>query len=307
MPKGVTPEQRAKELIAAAYREGALVAVATARIERIDFLRARFAVIRGATDPAHRRGHAQLALAVPSRQALQQWAIAHPEEKLAGGFVFVNRSEWGDFTKLPVWPESELAVVGYSEDGHQLRAAWFDHFRYDSDEVHPPLPMVAPEPLGEVEFRTAWRREDPQIEADAIAFWKRMGILPVEATPEQRARELVLAVYANGAIVAVVTAELGLFPQVRARLAMLRGAVDPALRRTYVGFAMMLKAREILESWSAQYPDERLAGLGGIIEAPVLVAREKEPYWPISGFGVVGFTPDGRQIRVSWFRNFRLD
>lgn len=303
----MAPEQRAKELIAAAYHEGELVAVSTAKIERIDFLRARFAVIRGATDPAHRRGHAQLALAVPSRQALQEWAIAHPEEKLAGGFVFVNQSEWGDFTKLPVWPESELAVVGYSEDGHQLRAAWFDHFRYDSDEVHPPLPMVAPEPLGDVEFRPAWRRDDPRIEADAIAFWKRMQILPADASPEQRARELVLAVYADGRIVAVVTAELGLFAQVRARLAMLRGAVDPALRRSYVGFAMMLKAREILETSSAENPHERLAGLGGIIETPELVAREKQPFWPISGFGVVGFMPDGRQVRVSWFRNFRLD
>lgn len=303
----MAPEQRARELIAAAYCEGQLVAVSTAQIERIDFLRARFAVIRGATDPAHRRSHAQLALAVPSRQALQQWAIAHPEEKLAGGFVFVNPGEWGDFTRLPIWPESELALVGYSEDGHQLRAAWFDHFRYDSDEVHPPLPMAAPDPIGDVEFRPAWRRDDPEIEADAIAFWRRMDILPADAAAEQRAKELVLAVYANGAIVAVVTAELGLFPQVRARLAMLRGAVDPSLRRSYVGFAMMLKAREILEAWSAQNPGERLAGLGGIIESPELVAREKQPYWPISGFGVVGFMPDGRQVRVSWFRNFRLD
>jgi hypothetical protein len=307
LPKGVAPERRAKELIAAAYRQGELIAAATATIERIDFLRARFAVIRGATDPAHRRSHAQLALALPSRQALQQWAIAHPAERLAGGFVFVNQSEWGDFTRLPVWPESELAVVGYAEDGHQLRAAWFDHFRYDSGEVHPPLPMAAPEPIGDVEFRTAWRRDDPQIEADAIAFWQRMGILPADATPERRAKELVLAVYANGVIVAVVTGELGLFPQVRARLAMLRGAVDPALRRSYVGFAMMLKAREILEAWSARNPGERLAGLGGIIEAPELVAREKQPYWPLSGYGVVGFMPDGRQMRVSWFRNFRLD
>jgi hypothetical protein len=126
LPKGVPAEARAKELIAAAYIDGKLVAVATATIEWIDFLRARFAVLRGATDPACRRSHAQLALAVPSRQALEQWARAHPEEELAGGLAFVTEGEWGDFAKLPVWPESELALVGYTTDGRQVRAAWFD-------------------------------------------------------------------------------------------------------------------------------------------------------------------------------------
>ena len=129
LPPEVRPEQRAKELIAAAYMHGRLIAVSTATIEWIDFLRARFAVVRGATDPEHRRSRAQLALAVPSREALQRWAIDHPEEKLAGGLAVVERAEWGDFASLPVWPESELMVVGHTADGRQIRAAWFDHFR----------------------------------------------------------------------------------------------------------------------------------------------------------------------------------
>jgi len=131
LPPGVAPEERAKELIAAAYRDGEVVAVATATIQWIAELRARFAVIRGATDPKHRRSHAQLALAVPSREALRRWALDHPEEKLAGGIVVVDRNEWGDFTRLPVWPESELMLVGYDDQGRQVRAAWFDHFRFD--------------------------------------------------------------------------------------------------------------------------------------------------------------------------------
>lgn len=131
LPEGVRPEDRAKELIAAAYREGRLVAVATATLEWIPELRARFAVLRGATDPDYRRSHAQLALAVPSREALRLWALEHPEEKLAGGLAFVERSEWGDFTRLPVWPQSELMLFGYDDLGRQVRGAWFDHFRLD--------------------------------------------------------------------------------------------------------------------------------------------------------------------------------
>jgi hypothetical protein len=129
LPSGVAPEQRAKELIAAAYRDGRLIAVSTATIEWVAFLRARFAILRGATDPAHRRGHAQLALAVPSRDLLERWALDHPEERLAGGLAVIDGGEWGDFLKLPVWPYSELGLVGHTKDGRQIRAAWFGHYR----------------------------------------------------------------------------------------------------------------------------------------------------------------------------------
>jgi hypothetical protein len=131
LPKGVDPAERAKELIAAAYKDGRLIAVATAAIEHIEFLGVRMAVLRGATDPAHRRGHAQLALAVPSHDALRDWALAHPEERLAGAIAFVAAAEWGDFTRLPVWPESELEVAGYTADNQQIRVRWFDHYRLD--------------------------------------------------------------------------------------------------------------------------------------------------------------------------------
>ena len=131
LPPGTSPEARAKELIAAAYRGGRLVAVSTATIEWFAHLRARFAVLRGATDPAHRRSRAQLALAVPSRDLLERWALDNPQERLAGGLAFVETGEWGEFAKLPVWPESGLTFIGHAADGRQVRVAWFDHYRLD--------------------------------------------------------------------------------------------------------------------------------------------------------------------------------
>lgn len=306
LPPGVAPEERAKELIAVAYREGRLAAVSTAAIEWNEALQARFAVIRGATAPDFRRSRAQLALAVPSRAALQQWAKAHPEERLAGGIVYVQQGEWGEFARLPVWPESELALIGYDQYGRQVRAAWFDHFRYDADVAEPPPPMPTSPPAG-VALRPAWRRGDARIEADAVAFWKRLGILAPGISPDARARQLVVVAYRGAEIVAVITAELDRIDQVRARLAVIRGAVDPAERRGHIAIAMLLEARRILELWSAENPDEWLAGLAAAIEAPELVALEKNPFWPLSQFGVIGFTPAGRQVRVSWFRDFRLD
>jgi len=309
LPDGVEPEARAKELIAAAYKDGKLVAVSTATIMRIEFLRANFAVIRGATDPRYRRSKAQLALAVPSREALQSWAIAHPEEKLAGGFVFVDQSEWGDFTKLPVWPESELALVGYGDDGQQLRAAWFDHFVFGRDPVltPPPLPPVSPEGLAGVEFREGWRREDPQIEVDVIAFWNRLGILPAGASAEERVKDIVIAAYLDGQVIGVVTASLDILPQVRARLAMLRGAVDPAFRRRHIGIMMMFMVRPIIERWSRDNPRERVAGIGTIVQSPDLAERAKRPWSRFNRYMLIGFTPNDWQVRVNWFEDFRLD
>jgi hypothetical protein len=250
-----------------------------------------------------------LALAVPSREALEGWAIAHPEEKLAGAIAFVNVGEWGDFTRFPVWPESGLALAGYTADGGQVRVRWFEHFRYDSEDGRPPVPVptVAPELVRDVELSEAWRRDDARIEADAIDFWARLGILPSGVNPRERAKDVVFAAYKGDRIVGVVTAELGVLPQVRARLAMLRGAVDPEFRRSHIGAVMLFRARQALESWSAENPQERVAGLGAILESRELAGRQRQPYAPFSKMGVIGFTPDGRQIRVSWFEDFRLD
>jgi hypothetical protein len=310
LPPGVDPAERARELTGAVYKDGRLVALATATLARIDHLRARFAVLRASTDPAFRRSHAQRALGVPIREAVRSWSLAHPEERVAGRIAFMERDQWGDLDRQPVWPTTRLSLAGYDDRGRKVRVDWFDHFRFDQEAAPPPLPSAPPVAAPDVELRPAWRLDDPHILSDAIAFWKRLGILPRNVTPEARAKELVLVAYQHGRIVGVVTAELGVLPQVRARMAMLRGAVDPELRRSQVGYAMLPAAPKMLETWSAEHPHERLAGIGGIggiIESPELAAVQSQPYWPISRFGLIGFTPDGRQIRVSWFEGFRLD
>ncbi len=169
------------------------------------------------------------------------------------------------------------------------------------------MTVTAEEMAPGFEFRFVWQQEDGDAEADAIAFWNRIGILPPGTAPEARAKELVTIVYKDGRTVALATAQAGMFDQVRARLAFMRGAVDPDYRRSRVGFAMGLHARANLELWSAEHPETRLAGLGGFVEGSELLERGREAYWPTMKWGVVGFMPDGRQIRVSWFRHFRLD
>jgi hypothetical protein len=309
LPDDVDPAARAKELTGVAYKNGRIVAVATATLAEIEALRARFAILRAATDADFRRSHAQRAMAVPIREAVRTWALANPEERVAGRIAFLDQGEWGDLVRQPVWPTSRLMLAGYDERGRQVRVDWFDHYRYEGGSDTKPVqaPSIAPELVRDVELRLAWRLNDARIEADAISFWARLGILAADADPGERAREVVAAVYKGDWIVALCTAQLAVLPQIRARLAMVRGAVDPEFRRSQIGRVMLFRGRQLLESWSAENPHERVAGLGAILESQQLVEAQRQPYADLSKMGVIGFTPDGRQIRVSWFEDFRLD
>ena len=131
LAEGVKPEERARQLVSAAYRGDRIAAVATAVVEQINFLRARFLVLRSMTVPEFRRTHAQIALAVPSIAALTEWAKANPQEKVAGMIAFVEPGAWGEAARMPVGPFFGWQLVAYTHDGKQVRVIWFDHFRFE--------------------------------------------------------------------------------------------------------------------------------------------------------------------------------
>jgi hypothetical protein len=158
-----------------------------------------------------------------------------------------------------------------------------------------------------LDLRAAWRRDDAAIEADAIAFWERLGILPAGVDPAARAKELVAAAYDGETLVAVTTASIARYEPLRASFAFLRGAVDPARRRTLAGTAIGVFARETIEAWAVEHPEARVAGVAGIIESPDLAARQRAPVWPQTGLNLAGYTPEGRQVRVAWFEHYRID
>jgi hypothetical protein len=158
-----------------------------------------------------------------------------------------------------------------------------------------------------LDLRPAWRRGDARIEADAIAFWNRLGILPREVAAEARAKELAAVAYKDGRLIGVTTVTLERLEFLRARFALVRSAIDPEYRLQGVLFWLGLHVREVIEQWAAAHPQERVAGLAGIIEMPESTPRLKQPVWPEHQMTLAGFTPAGRQIRVSWFAHYRLD
>jgi GNAT superfamily N-acetyltransferase len=168
---------------------------------------------------------------------------------------------------------------------------------------------LSPEQLApDVDFRWVWRCGDAEMEAEAIDFWDRNRLLPAGVDRLERAKELVMVARKDGKAVGVITGQAGRLDQVRARLVFFRGSIDPDYRRSHIGFVLLLAAQKRLEQWAADHPEERIAGQGSFMESRELaelarIPGSTEPF----RLGVVGFLNDGRQIRVHWFRDFRLD
>ena len=307
LPKGVAPEQRAKELVAVVRRGGELIGLSTATLDHYTPLGARMAFLRAAVDPGHRRTHAAIALAVGSREIIERWAAEHPAERVGGMLGIVENRDLGPPLLEPYWPTTRLTLIGFTPDGRQVRAYWFPHFRFGEGLADEPRPAAeVPWDVPALDVRKAWRLNDPAVEADAIAYWQRLNLLPEGVTPEARAKELVAAAYSEGQLIAVVTATVEYVDFLRARFAVVRGSTDPDHRRKRAQQALAEPSREALEEWALAHPQEELAGAVAVVSRSEWGPFVDVPVWPANQLMVFSQTPDGRQIRGRWFDHYRL-
>lgn len=174
-----------------------------------------------------------------------------------------------------------------------------------SAEAPPPVNDLLP-PLAEdlsIVWRVGWRRDDPALEADAMAFWARENLLGNEAAARARAKELNICAYVDGELAAVSTAVLRDTPFLKTRLAMHRCAVAEPYRRQNLSRWINVQSIAQLEAWSLAHPDEKVTGVGTVVQAKV--DNAKTPVWR-TGFMLVGYTKEGEQFRVAWFPHARL-
>jgi hypothetical protein len=164
--------------------------------------------------------------------------------------------------------------------------------------VYPEPP--SPAQLG-VDLRVGWLRADPAIEADVKQFWARWGLLPQGVDPEQRVKEVVLAAYAGGRLVAVSTAVVELVPFLRSKMAVYRCAMDPEHRRQFMSVLITAHSVRLLEQWSLATPAEEVMGVLAVLEAATYKTRSHPHRAPETRLSLVGFTPAGEKIVAAWF------
>lgn len=156
-----------------------------------------------------------------------------------------------------------------------------------------------------IRFVDAWRKNDPKFEADALAFWKREDVIPDETDAAERVKQLALLAYDGDELVAITTIQVRAFPRLRQKFAFLRGIVASNYREQHLAIMMGKPVHDLIEKHALAHPHENIAGLAAIVSSPLIGARPN-PYPNGAGFVLIGYTPYGEQVRVSWFDHFRV-
>lgn len=127
LPPNTTAEARLSELCAAAYSGREMVAVSTASIRMIGFLRCKLAMYRILVAPELRIRDVASKLAVYSRDLLETWAKENSDQGVMGfGAVIQSRVLVKNIPEA-VYPDTKLGLVGYTQEGYQFRVYWFAH------------------------------------------------------------------------------------------------------------------------------------------------------------------------------------
>lgn len=162
--------------------------------------------------------------------------------------------------------------------------------------------------MAEITYATAWRRDDWKLTADAKVFWTELGLLNADER-ERRANELCQVAYAEGKVIGVTTVTLTDYAPLRCRVAFLRCAVATEFRKHYLATFLTRNTLTVMEGWALDNPQEKLQGLGFIVQANELGSKAVFPQWADwnTHYNLVGYTPRGEQVRLAWFRHARLE
>lgn len=158
-----------------------------------------------------------------------------------------------------------------------------------------------------MEYAWVWRKAEPKVVEQAVALWTSLGALPPGVDPFERARELCAVAYMDGEMVGVATVDVRHSPLVGAKIGFMRALVAPQARRHRVAWDLVVQAYKDLEAWAAENPDEKMMGMGVVIQSRALAEFSRQPVWPQTGLTVIGYTKTGQQIRVAWFKHALLD
>lgn len=157
--------------------------------------------------------------------------------------------------------------------------------------------------MSEITYRAAWRKNDPELERDALTFWdSKKKLLPQNADANKRVKQLCAVAYRDEKPVGVSTVSIEFVPQLRLRMAVYRCSVAIGMRRKPLSWTITDFSREVLEEWSLAHPEEKCMGLLAVLQAREFVERYPMVTGP-ANMTFIGVTPQGFPVRVSWFKH----
>jgi hypothetical protein len=156
---------------------------------------------------------------------------------------------------------------------------------------------------GELAIKPAWKLDDPALRRDALSFWEQLNILPASASLDARLNELCAVAYAGDSVAGVATALVRRVDFLGCDMAMFRCAVSPGARLMRCATKLTLQSIEILEAWSLANPSAGVMGMGSVIQSRALVEHDRHAVWPDTKLTFVGYTQQGQQFRLVWFKH----
>jgi hypothetical protein len=127
LPEAADAALRLKELCIVAYDGPLVVGAITATLRRVEFLRARIALLRVSVGSGYRGAQLALNMLGEAQRVLDRWSVEHPEEKLMGVGTVSETKDIGSKLHEAVHQPFGLTLVSYTERGSQFRVAWFRH------------------------------------------------------------------------------------------------------------------------------------------------------------------------------------
>ncbi|MDO8287839.1 MAG: hypothetical protein Q7T44_01335 [Parvibaculum sp.] len=154
-----------------------------------------------------------------------------------------------------------------------------------------------------VTFVTAWKKNDPKLEADVIALWRGMNVLPKGESTDKRVKQIAILAYDDDRLAGISSLEVQAIPQLRQKFAFVRELIHPDYRKNLIARTLVKHTREMIEAYALAHPEEAIAGLAAVFQTPHL---GKRAIGLESGMGLIGYTDKHEQIRAGWFEHFMV-
>lgn len=133
LPPG-TESDRLNSLCVVAYDGDELVAVSTIGIKYIPSVRAKIGWFRCLVRPEVRKKGVATELCVRCKNVMEEWSKNNLLEKVLGYGVVVESRNLATLSRKPIWPRTELALMGHTSNGQQMRLVWFDHAYFENNK-----------------------------------------------------------------------------------------------------------------------------------------------------------------------------
>lgn len=176
------------------------------------------------------------------------------------------------------------------------------------DEAHPYQERIdnAEKGLPGHRIELAWRKADPALERDAVAFWDKMDALPAGVSPDDRLPELVCVAYHEDQVIGLATADIGPYRPLRKKFAFWRVLIHPDYRLHGMRVNMSSFVNSFFRDWARENPEEELAGMGSVVSTTYDRPEGYRPVARVSRAVAVGYNELDQLVRITWFDDVRV-